>query len=100
VFDGEWGYTLAWTLISLNFLFIITLSCIQNKNQPMIQVVNKEKRILFVISHPDDESMFFVPTILNLKAEGYTLELLCLSNGNYDGLGKIREIEMQGAGDY
>lgn len=40
------------------------------------------KRVLFVIAHPDDESMFFGPTILALtkRSEVY---LLCLSNGKF-----------------
>lgn len=38
--------------------------------------------ILLVIAHPDDECMFFAPTILNLLKEGYTVYLLCLSAGN------------------
>jgi N-acetylglucosaminylphosphatidylinositol deacetylase len=34
--------------------------------------------------------MFFSPIILRLKS----VQLLCLSNGNYNGLGKIREKEL------
>lgn len=41
-------------------------------------------RVLFVISHPDDESMFFGPVIhhiaRNLDSRIY---LLCLSHGNF-----------------
>ena len=29
---------------------------------------NKEKRVLLAFAHPDDESMFFIPTITNLKS--------------------------------
>lgn len=39
------------------------------------------KRILFVIAHPDDESMFFGPTIRSLSHTGCQIYLLCLSNG-------------------
>jgi N-acetylglucosaminylphosphatidylinositol deacetylase len=54
---------------------------------------------VFVIAHPDDESMFFVPTICALKANDQTCcWILCLSNGNYDGLGKEREIELHRVG--
>lgn len=39
-------------------------------------------RVLIVIAHPDDESMFFGPTILSLaKRPNCQLYLLCLSNG-------------------
>ena len=54
------------------------------------------KNILFVMAHPDDECMFFTPTIYALK-EKSNLYLLVLSNGGYDGLGKIREKEMEKA---
>ena len=54
----------------------------------------KGKDILFVLAHPDDESMFFTPTISCL-AKVSNLHVLMLSNGDYDGLGKIREKEME-----
>ena len=46
-----------------------------------------------MIAHPDDEAMFFVPAILNLQKYN-EISVLCLSNGNYAGLGKIREKEL------
>ena len=62
-------------------------------------------RVLLVTAHPDDESLFFAPTLISLLshkhdgglenaapyAEVYTL---CLSTGDADGLGKIRQQEM------
>lgn len=66
-------------------------------------------RVLFVIAHPDDEAMFFSPTILilnksnNHKHNSYgkidntqnpLLHLICLSVGNNDGLGTVREKEL------
>lgn len=50
---------------------------------------------VIVTAHPDDESMFFVPTILSLKHQGYRVWLICMTNGNYDGLGKVREKELE-----
>ena len=50
------------------------------------------KNVLIVIAHPDDEAMFFGPTLNNLLAE--KLFVLCLSNGNYDKLGDIRSKEL------
>jgi N-acetylglucosaminylphosphatidylinositol deacetylase len=49
---------------------------------------------IFITAHPDDEAMFFIPTILSLPNPKW---ILCLSNGNYDGLGKQREIELNRA---
>lgn len=37
---------------------------------------------------------FFVPTILELRKHN-NLFLLCLSNGDADGLGRIREKELE-----
>ena len=48
------------------------------------------KRTLLVSAHPDDEAMFFVPTLSAMR----NVSILCLSNGNYDGLGKMREKEL------
>lgn len=40
------------------------------------------KRVLIVTAHPDDEAMFFGPTILSLtKRNDCNVYLLCLSNG-------------------
>merc|ERR1719329_1324729 len=51
------------------------------------------KHTLFVTAHPDDECMFFTPTIHSMR-ENSKLYLLVLCNGGYDGLGKEREKEM------
>ena len=37
--------------------------------------------ILLVIAHPDDEAMFFAPTITRLVYEKYDIYLLCLTSG-------------------
>lgn len=39
----------------------------------------RTKNIMFVTAHPDDECMFFAPSILNMPQ--HNLYLLCLSNG-------------------
>ncbi|KAI9720114.1 MAG: N-acetylglucosaminyl-phosphatidylinositol de-N-acetylase [Chrysothrix sp. TS-e1954] len=59
------------------------------------------KRILLLIAHPDDEVMFFAPTVLALtKPElGNHLKILCLSQGNADGLGEIRKKEIVKSGN-
>ncbi|KAN0032697.1 hypothetical protein ACTFIV_006608 [Dictyostelium citrinum] len=53
-----------------------------------------KKRVLFVIAHPDDECMFFTPTIQHYSYIGSEIFVACLSNGNAVGLGKIREKEL------
>lgn len=57
------------------------------------------QNILLVIAHPDDEAMFFAPTITNLRNKNQ-LYLLCLSNGNFMGLGKQREKELERSRKY
>ena len=43
----------------------------------------RNKRICLLIAHPDDEAMFFAPTLLALTDEeaGNHVKILCLSNG-------------------
>lgn len=54
---------------------------------------------IVITAHPDDESMFFVPTIVNLRQAPLVLWLLCLTTGDYNGLGETRRQELQVAGD-
>ena len=49
--------------------------------------------VLLIIAHPDDEIMFWTPTISYFLSNKINLKILCLSNGNYNGLGEKREIE-------
>ncbi|XP_031403574.1 N-acetylglucosaminyl-phosphatidylinositol de-N-acetylase isoform X2 [Punica granatum] len=56
--------------------------------------VSDRRNVLLVVAHPDDESMFFSPTISYLIARGHNLHILCLSVGNADGLGNIRKEEL------
>ncbi|KAM9987586.1 hypothetical protein ACTFIZ_000090 [Dictyostelium cf. discoideum] len=53
-----------------------------------------KKKVLFVIAHPDDECMFFTPTIQHYNLIESEIFVACLSNGNAVGLGKIREKEL------
>ena len=47
---------------------------------------------VLVVAHPDDESMFFAPTLLSLMDK--EVWIISLSKGNYDGLGKVRAQEL------
>lgn len=58
----------------------------------------KDQLHALIIAHPDDESMFFLPSLRDLKASGGTVWIICLTNGDYDGLGETREVEMLNAG--
>lgn len=50
------------------------------------------KRVL--VAHPDDECMFFGPTIFRLCEQGADVHVLCLSNGNFEGKGRLRRKEL------
>lgn len=52
-------------------------------------------KILLVIAHPDDECMFFLPTLLALRRSHLALYLLCLSTGNAYGKGDVRLHELR-----
>ncbi len=56
----------------------------------------RNKRICLLIAHPDDEAMFFAPTVLALTRPetGNHVKILCLSTGNADGLGETRRREL------
>ncbi|CDI77536.1 N-acetylglucosaminylphosphatidylinositol deacetylase, putative [Eimeria acervulina] len=52
--------------------------------------------VLFVTAHPDDECMFFAPSLslFTSKKERFEVFLLCLSTGDYEGLGATRREEL------
>ncbi|GAW22768.1 hypothetical protein ANO14919_123110 [Xylariales sp. No.14919] len=56
----------------------------------------RNKKICLLIAHPDDEAMFFAPTVLALTRpeSGNHVKILCLSTGNADGLGETRRREL------
>lgn len=67
------------------------------------------QKLLLLTAHPDDESMFFAPTLLGLRhfdaveaseaTKTPDVYSLCLSTGNADGLGGIRTKELEGSLD-
>ena len=60
--------------------------------------IRTARRVLLVTSHPDDETMFFGPTILSMtKNPSVSLFLLCMSNGDYRREGQIRKKELYSA---
>ena len=56
----------------------------------------RDKRICLLIAHPDDEAMFFAPTVLALTRPetGNRVTILSLSSGNAEGLGETRRREL------
>ena len=64
--------------------------------------LRQARNILFTIAHPDDESLFFTPSVTSVlqrsevKGRGH---LLVMSSGNNYGLGQIRREELKGSCD-
>ncbi|KAJ7946147.1 N-acetylglucosaminyl-phosphatidylinositol de-N-acetylase [Quillaja saponaria] len=93
---------MAWILIisCLFFLWIFSLckilipSSSPLRNSFLKAGVHEKRNVLLVIAHPDDESMFFTPTINFLTSRGHNLHILCLSVGNADGKGDTRKREL------
>ena len=57
--------------------------------------IRTAKRVLLVTSHPDDECMFFGPTVLSMtRNPAVSLFLLCMSNGDYRREGQTRKKEL------
>lgn len=68
--------------IFFNFFILYYLKKIKEKERIKKLSENDKKTVLLITAHPDDESMFFIPTISNIKNIGYKINILCLSNGN------------------
>lgn len=54
-----------------------------------------KKTVLLLTAHPDDEVMFFAPSIRAFRAAGYGIIVTCFSTGNFDGLGAVRVKELE-----
>ncbi|KAK7173456.1 hypothetical protein R3I93_003315 [Phoxinus phoxinus] len=67
---------------------------LQNSEDGKQRVTANETRALLVTAHPDDECMFFAPTILKLVESQASVYLLCLSTGNYNNQGLQRKREL------
>lgn len=88
-------------------IYALSLTVIyQNAYEESKRSVNYNETTLLVIAHPDDESMFFGPVIIRKldgseqnsdksnKNSNENFYLLCITNGNQDGLGNLRKHEL------
>ncbi|KAL8613196.1 hypothetical protein ACOMHN_043005 [Nucella lapillus] len=69
------------------------------KGKGSLPPVSSGRPVLLITAHPDDECMFFSPFILSTTRHGpgyqpAAVHVLCLTNGNYYGQGKVREKEI------
>ncbi|KAK3374813.1 putative deacetylase LmbE-like domain-containing protein [Podospora didyma] len=91
----EWVVTLGVFAVVIPVLYLYTVSVVSSRF-PTLQ----NKRICLLIAHPDDEAMFFAPTVLALTRPetGNHVKILCLSSGDADGLGETRKRELAKSG--
>lgn len=90
-------WILGWLLSELfwPYLLLIVMCVIYVKFASVNPLKTGTKQnILFVTAHPDDECMFFTPTILSTLRSGNQIYLVCLSKGDYEGQGEIRKKEL------
>ncbi|KAJ7333774.1 hypothetical protein OS493_015865 [Desmophyllum pertusum] len=89
-------FDLSWiSIFSLFAVILSSLLIISYCRQLNLQENKKFEfdKILVITAHPDDECMFFSPSILNLRRCS-TVHLLCLSTGNYYQQGETRKQEL------
>jgi len=75
----------------------LTVPTVQLSVTAMQSNTEKERLCVLVTAHPDDESLFFLPTLTALRSTGATIWVLCLTTGDYDGLGACRSRELHHA---
>ena len=58
-------------------------------------------RVALVVAHPDDEVMFFAPSLTKIMKQigGENFYLVCITNGNHYDIGDIREKELIRCGE-
>lgn len=72
-------------------LLILSLLCGHAKRRRSLP---KSRRALLIVAHPDDETMFFAPTLHGLRLSGSAIYMLCISTGNSGGIGVKRKYEL------
>jgi len=100
----NWIFTHKFLFIIISFIciptvFYIVLLCLSN-NQAFIpkEFQQNQYRLLLIVAHPDDECLFFSPSLRVLQKQYHVhLSLLVFSRGNHVGLGDIRARELLGS---
>jgi N-acetylglucosaminylphosphatidylinositol deacetylase len=100
----HWIYRHKFLFIMISFVYIpillYTLLFILSNNRAFIPIPFRQNhhRLLLVVAHPDDECLFFSPTLRVLQKQYHmNLSLLVFSRGNHGGLGHIRAVELYGS---
>lgn len=74
-------------------LYMYTASVVQTRFPAL-----RNKRICLLIAHPDDEAMFFAPTVLALTRPetGNHVKILCLSSGKQLPASTFQKLKQHG----
>ncbi|XP_048751723.2 N-acetylglucosaminyl-phosphatidylinositol de-N-acetylase-like [Ostrea edulis] len=89
----DYSYTTAVYYAILSLILYMFVGFLKNLSiTPKVPI--SVQKVLIITAHPDDECMFFSPTIQSFVNSGHFVHVLCLSNGNYYGLGKTRSLEL------
>ncbi|XP_061817951.2 N-acetylglucosaminyl-phosphatidylinositol de-N-acetylase [Nerophis lumbriciformis] len=97
-----------WLILAAIVAYVVCLKCIYYRyrwslKEPFEHVMNvvqsRERnggdiKALIVTAHPDDECMFFGPTIIRLVEFKVNVHLMCLSQGDYYHQGAQRKQEL------
>jgi N-acetylglucosaminylphosphatidylinositol deacetylase len=79
-------------------LYICLLVLSNNQAFIPIEFQQNQYRLLLVVAHPDDECLFFSPTLRVLQKQYHVnLSLVVFSRGNHVGLGETRAMELHGS---
>lgn len=91
----EYGWWLSLSVFVVSVLLLFYLFVCNIRRLRMRKNIGAVGRVLLVIAHPDDECMFFGPTVLGLLQRKCDLYVLCLSNGNFYHQGSERKEELR-----
>ncbi|XP_019750789.1 N-acetylglucosaminyl-phosphatidylinositol de-N-acetylase [Hippocampus comes] len=93
-----------WLVVIVFVTYIVCLKCIYYRHRrhlkhglnafTSLESPGADIECLVVTAHPDDECMFFGPTIIRLVECNVNVHLLCLSEGNYYNHGAKRKQEL------
>ncbi|KAF1815899.1 phosphatidylinositol glycan class L [Eremomyces bilateralis CBS 781.70] len=83
---------LFWAALPLFLMAVWIWAANLSRTHPILT----NQRIGLLIAHPDDEVMFFAPTLLALTDPGLGnhVQILCMSSGDADGQGATRKKEL------
>ncbi|XP_065671972.1 N-acetylglucosaminyl-phosphatidylinositol de-N-acetylase-like [Hydra vulgaris] len=80
------------TIIGLTFIVVVWINLLKKPSFESIFI--NQKSVALITAHPDDEVVFFSPTILQLQKNGVLFYLICVTFGDYEGHGADRMEEL------